>query len=91
MLSKYIISGQIDRATAIVNGEAGQAVQTVRARDVDKTFMADNARVLGQILRIKKNSHGKKKIVSKDTYGGKVMKLEQPYDRLIWVRYVSNV
>ncbi|XP_014674870.1 PREDICTED: uncharacterized protein LOC106814983 [Priapulus caudatus] len=82
MLSRYILSGRIEDATAIVNGDD---VKTIAVSIVDEDFVEEKTRVIAHILQIKKIQPGKKKALTRD-FGGKVMKLEQPYDRLVLCR-----
>lgn len=82
MLAQHILNGRIEEATNIVNGAD---VTTVSVADIDDDYVAENSRVIAQILRIKKAQPGKRKMVTKE-HGGKMMKLEHPYDRLILCR-----
>ena len=83
MLARLITKGRVQEATEIVNG---RDVQTVPVSEVDPEFIGEDTRVLAQIIRIKKGTGGKKKIVNKEGVHGKMMKLEHPYDRLVLCR-----
>ena len=83
MLARLLLKGRVAEATAIVNG-AG--VKTVPASAVDPDFIGENMRIIGQILRIKKSSAGKRKIFTREGALGKTLKLEQPYDQLVLCR-----
>lgn len=83
MLARPILAGNLERATEIVNAPH---VRTVSAVQVDDAFVGDETRVVGQILRIKKAGQStRKKTVSREI-GGKALKLELAYDRLVLCR-----
>ena len=82
MLARQILSGRIEQAKDIVNGPN---VTTHPIGDVDGEFVGDNKRLLAHVLNIKKALSGKRKMGNREQ-GGKVLKLEQPYDRLVLCR-----
>ena len=83
MLARLIVKGHVQEAMEIVNAEG---VRTVPVSAVDSDFIGENVRVMGQILRIKKAATGKRKMVMREGGQGKMLKLEQPYDRLVFWR-----
>ena len=81
MLRRMLEGGNFDRVMGVVN-DNNVKTHTISSMILDEK--KSKTRLICQFLRIKK-SKGRTKMVTKDN-GSKMMRLEEPYDRLTLCR-----